>query len=269
MTQAIAKYAARKMLSSEMEKYKEKAPVGEYDPFYEFIDHPRKPGKKKKVKKQVPAWIPEHDANILARARKTAYRLDCCLFNFLGIRFGWSSVIGIVPAAGDALDTALSLKLVNTMRKVEGGLPGRVLLMMILYVLMDFFVGLVPFVGDLVDAAFRANSKNVRLLEEHLDKKYKPQVVKDEQRKERDVTGRRRRPATVYEEFSDDEYERAGIIREGRDNRDDRDDREAVRQPARAYSGRRDRIADEEMGYGRSERRDDRPSRNNTRSSRR
>ena len=30
MTQAIAKYAAKKMLSSEMNKYKDKAPVGQY-----------------------------------------------------------------------------------------------------------------------------------------------------------------------------------------------------------------------------------------------
>lgn len=214
----------------------------------------------------MPAWIPEHDANILARARKTAYRLDCSLFNFLGVRFGWSSVIGIVPAAGDALDLAFAAKLVHSMSKVEGGLPGSVLGMMVIYMLMDFLVGLIPFVGDLADAAFRANSKNVRLLEEHLDKKYKPQIVKDEELAERKATGHRRRPATVYEDFSDDEYERAGVIREGRN---DRDDRNAVRQPARAYSGRRDRISDEEMGHGRSDRRDDRPSRNNTKSSRR
>jgi hypothetical protein len=30
MTQAIAKYAAKKMLSSEMNKYKDKAPAGQY-----------------------------------------------------------------------------------------------------------------------------------------------------------------------------------------------------------------------------------------------
>ncbi|KAJ4352194.1 uncharacterized protein N0V89_007541 [Didymosphaeria variabile] len=251
MTQAIAKYAARKMLSSEMNKYKDKAPVGQYDPFYEEIPHPRKPGKMKKVKKQVPAYIPEHDANILARARKTAYRLDCCLFNFLGIRFGWSSVIGIVPAAGDAMDTALAAKLVKNMTKVEGGLPRGVLMMMLFNLIIDFVVGLIPIIGDLADAAIRANSKNVRLLEEHLDKKYKPKGLKSP------------RPATVYEDFSDEEYERAGIIRDGRDDRDD------IRQPARAYSGRRDRVTDEEMGYGQNDRRDDRPSRNTTRSSRR
>ncbi|OAF98765.1 uncharacterized protein CC84DRAFT_1169914 [Paraphaeosphaeria sporulosa] len=259
MTQVIAKYAARKMLNSSMEKYKDKAPADEYDPFYEYIDHPRKPGKKKKVKKQIPAWIPEHDANILAKARKSAYRLDCCLFNFLGVRFGWSSVIGFVPVAGDAADFALAGNLVKNMSKVDGGLPRGTFLMMLLNILMDFFVGLIPFVGDLIDAAFRANSKNVRLLEEHLDKKYKPQELVDDDRRQK----RHPRPATVYEDFSDDEYERTGVIRDGRDDRD------AVRQPARAHSARRDRIADEEMGYDRSDRRDDRPSRNNTRSSRR
>ena len=55
----------------------------------------------KKVKKQIPAYIPSHDADILAKARKRAYKLDFCLFNFLGFRFGWSSVIGLIPAIGD------------------------------------------------------------------------------------------------------------------------------------------------------------------------
>jgi hypothetical protein len=216
----------------------------------------------------VPAYIPEHDANILARARKTAYRLDCCLFNFLGVRFGWSSVIGIVPAVGDAVDSALAAKLIRNMTKVEGGLPSGILIMMAMNLVIDFLVGLIPFVGDLADAAMRANSRNVRLLEKHLDKKYKPKRIEELEDEEERRTGHRPRPATVYEEFSDEEYERAGIVREGRDD---------VQRPARAYSGRRDRVRDEEMGYGRddrrddrrNDRRDDRPSRNNTRSSRR
>lgn len=212
----------------------------------------------------MPFYIPEHDANILARSRKTAYRLDCCLFNLLGIRFGWSSVIGLVPAAGDAIDFAFSFKLIKNMRKVDGGLPNGILLMMAINILIDFFIGLIPIIGDLADAAMRANSRNVRLLEEHLDKKYKPKEVEELERNEYEETHERRRPATVYEDFSDEEYERAGVIRDGRDD---------VQQPARAYSGRRDRIRDEEMGYSRNDkrdvRRDNRPSRNNTRSSRR
>lgn len=63
-----------------------------------MIPDPRKPGKMKKVKKQVPVYIPEHDAMILAKMRKRAYSLDMALFDAFGMRFGWSSVIGIVPA---------------------------------------------------------------------------------------------------------------------------------------------------------------------------
>ena len=50
------------------------------------------------MKKQVPDYIPEHDAVILAKMRSRAYKLDMCLFNLMGIRFGWSSVVGIIPA---------------------------------------------------------------------------------------------------------------------------------------------------------------------------
>ncbi|KAF1967968.1 hypothetical protein BU23DRAFT_402320, partial [Bimuria novae-zelandiae CBS 107.79] len=250
MAQVVAKYAAKKLLSDELDKYQKKEPAGQYDPYYERIPDPKRPGKKgKKVKKQIPAYIPEHDANVLARARKWAYRLDCSLFNIGSIRFGWSSVIGIVPAIGDAADSILALMLIQKMWKVECGLPALILMRMLFNVGLDFVLGLIPIIGDLADAAMRANSKNVRLLEEHLDRKYKPQQVRDADIEEEKRTGHRRRPATVYEDFSDEEIERAGIIRDGRDN---------VQQPARAYSGRRDRIVDEEMGYGRSDRREDR-----------
>lgn len=66
------------------------------DPYFAEITDPRT-GKKKKVKKQIPSYIPEHDAMILAKMRSRAYKLDMGLFNFAGTRFGWSSVIGIVP----------------------------------------------------------------------------------------------------------------------------------------------------------------------------
>jgi hypothetical protein len=226
-----------------------------------MIPNPKKPGKLKKVKKQVPAYIPSHDADILARARKSAYRLDFSLFNFLGFRFGWSSVIGIVPVVGDAADGSLSLLLINRMRKVEGGLPQSVLIMMLFNFLLDFLVGLIPFVGDLADASFKCNSKNVRLLEQHLDKVHKPQqLVDQEARLPRD---QRPRPATVYEDFSDEEEDRRNTFN---------DAHEDVRHPTRAHSGRIERQRDEEMGLPVSDARPSRnegPSRHATKSSRR
>jgi len=226
-----------------------------------MIPHPTKPNKTKKVKKQIAAYIPEHDANVLARARKTAYRLDFALFSFAGIRFGWSSVIGLVPVIGDGADAALAAKLIYSMSKVEGGLPWSVFLMMAINLALDFAVGLIPFVGDLADAAIKCNGKNVRLLEKHLDKVHKPKsLVEAESHMDK---RKRPRPASVYVDFSDDENERRG-------NFDDRHDN--VRQPQRAHSGRRERPVDEEMGLPRQDTRrthEERPSRNNTKSSRR
>ena len=250
------------MLSKEMDKYKSKKVESEYDPFYEMIPHPKKPGKMKKVKKQVPAYIPSHDADILARARKSAYRLDFCLFNFMGLRFGWSSVIGLVPVVGDALDAGMALNLIRQMKKVECGIPGSVMIMMLFNLVVDFLVGLVPFVGDLADAAVKCNSRNVRLFEKHLDKVYKPKAVIEAE--ERLPAERRPRPATVYEDFSDEEEERRNTFDDRHDN---------VRHPQRAYSGRRERVPDEEMGIPRRDthrsHRSEKPSRHNTKSSRR
>ena len=185
--------------------------------------------------------------------------MDYALFTLLGVRFGWSSVIGLVPAIGDAADALLAFNLILNMRKVECGLPGSVLLMMMVNLAIDFLVGLVPFIGDLADAAVKCNGKNVRLLEEHLDKVFKPQELKA--RDSQLPRERRPRPASVYVDL-DDPQDRRNMLD------DDSDD---VRVPQQAYSGRRPQ--DEEMGIPRqdtrSSRRDDRPSRNNTKSSRR
>lgn len=213
------------MLRGQMAKYQSKKPCGDDDPFFAYIDDSRKPGKQKKVKKTVPAYIPEHDANVLAKMRRRAYRLDMSLFEFLGTRFGWSSVIGIVPAAGDALDAAIALLLVRGCMKVKGGLPMGVLIQMLINVAIDFLVGLIPFLGDIADAYFKANTKNCRLLETHLDSLYKPDAL----RAAKDRSGKRPAPATAYEDFSDEEDDRRAFLQETRPHTDGAQD---IRRPA-------------------------------------
>ncbi|TID18885.1 hypothetical protein E2P81_ATG05859 [Venturia nashicola] len=210
MAAVVGKYAAKKMLSKQLNQYKDKEPAGQYDPYYEYRTNPRT-GKQKKYKKQIPAYIPEHDADVLASVRKRAYRLDMSLFNFMGIRFGWSSVIGIVPAAGDAIDGAMALNLVRKCMQVTDGLPSGVIMNMLVWVIIDFVIGLVPFVGDILDASIKANSKNVRILEEHLDKKYKPSEIARREKEAAEEAKRKNQeyhppaPATVYEDMSDDD----------------------------------------------------------------
>ncbi|KAK5119108.1 hypothetical protein LTR62_000319 [Meristemomyces frigidus] len=221
MAQVVGKYAAQKLLGSQFKQYADKKVERGDDPYFALIPDPKRLGKTKKVKKQIPAYIPDHDALILASAKKSAYRLDMCLFNLFGIRFGWEAVIGIIPFAGDAVGVAMALLVMQKCASIEGGLPSSVRTWMLINILIDFAVGLVPFIGDLADAAFKCNTKNVALLEKHLDQKYRPGASGARREDERvpgvDREQRRKNrqsgifvaddppPATVFEEFSDDE----------------------------------------------------------------
>lgn len=72
------------------------------DPYFEHVPATRlngkSDGKVKKRKKALPPGISEHDAKVLTKVKRRAYRLDLSLFNCCGIRFGWSSAIALVPA---------------------------------------------------------------------------------------------------------------------------------------------------------------------------
>ena len=60
----------------------------------------------------------------------------------------------------------VSLYIVNEARKM--GLPQHKLLRMLGNVALDVAAGSVPVVGDLFDMAFKANLRNLAIIEEHL-----------------------------------------------------------------------------------------------------
>lgn len=63
------------------------------------------------------------------------------------------------------------MMVVKTCEGVEGGLPSHLRMMMLVNVIIDFIIGLVPFVGDIVDAVFKCNTRNAVILEKHLREK--------------------------------------------------------------------------------------------------
>jgi hypothetical protein len=65
----------------------------------------------------------------------------------------------------------MAVMVLRTCEQVEGGLPADVKSKMLFNIAVDFGIGLVPFIGDLADALFRANTKNAVLLEKHLRQK--------------------------------------------------------------------------------------------------
>jgi hypothetical protein len=82
------------------------------------------------------------------------------------IRFGWDSLIGLVPVAGDSCTTLMSVYLMWEARRL--GVSKWTLWRMLGNIGIDFMVGAVPLVGDLCDVAWRANRKNLKLLQKEL-----------------------------------------------------------------------------------------------------
>ncbi|KAJ5817664.1 hypothetical protein N7447_007672 [Penicillium robsamsonii] len=148
---------------------------GTEDPYFEEVPASRLGrtfGKKtKKRRKAIPPGLSDNDSKVLTKVKRRAYQLDYALFGLCGIRFGWGSVVGIIPFIGDASDAALAMMVVKSCEGIDGGLPQALRMKMLLNVIMDFFIGLVPFIGDLADAVYKANTRNAILLETHLRQK--------------------------------------------------------------------------------------------------
>jgi hypothetical protein len=63
------------------------------------------------------------------------------------------------------------MMVLRTCEQIEGGLPADVKSKMMFNIVVDFFIGLVPFLGDLADAVFKANTRNAVELEKLLRKR--------------------------------------------------------------------------------------------------
>lgn len=72
---------------------------------------------------------------------------------------------------GDVLDAMMAMMVLRTCQQVEGGLPADVTMRMYLNIIIDFGMGLLPIIGDIADALYRANTKNAAVLEKHLRQK--------------------------------------------------------------------------------------------------
>jgi hypothetical protein len=83
-------------------------------------------------------------------------------------RFGLDAIIGLVPGFGDAAGSLMSAYIVVQAARL--GAPASSLVRMVLNVGIEAVVGAIPFAGDLFDAWFKANVRNVRLLRQELDR---------------------------------------------------------------------------------------------------
>jgi hypothetical protein len=111
---------------------------------------------------------PEIEAAV-ARIEAVARIMDG-LFEIPGtnIRVGLDAIIGLVPVVGDLLSQVISSYIIWEARQL--GVSRFTMARMIANSAIDTAVGIIPFVGDAFDVAFRANLKNLALLKAHLEK---------------------------------------------------------------------------------------------------
>jgi hypothetical protein len=83
-------------------------------------------------------------------------------------RFGFDGLIGLAPGIGDAVTTLAALYIVAEAWRL--GVPNRTLARMIGNVAIDAALGAVPVVGDVFDVVWKANRRNIALLERDLHK---------------------------------------------------------------------------------------------------
>ena len=81
-----------------------------------------------------------------------------------GIKVGWDGILGLIPGVGDYVTSILSFYIIFRSAQMGAGLSS--IIRMILNVLIDVLLGQIPMLGDIFDFAWKANKKNIKILDE-------------------------------------------------------------------------------------------------------
>lgn len=102
----------------------------------------------------------------LVRIRRLAWWLDQGIrIPGTQIRIGLDPILGLVPGIGDSAGAVLGA--VILWEGVRAGVPRLTLVRMAANIVLDTAVGSVPVAGDVFDAAWKSNTRNIDLLERH------------------------------------------------------------------------------------------------------
>ena len=107
--------------------------------------------------------VPETvDEAAVRRMQVVAYALDDSIeVPGTNVRVGLDPLLGLLPVAGDAASAAFSAYVI--LESARLGVPYSTLVRMVANVSLDFAVGTIPVVGDLFDAVWKANRRNLEL----------------------------------------------------------------------------------------------------------
>ncbi|MBW4597045.1 MAG: DUF4112 domain-containing protein [Brasilonema angustatum HA4187-MV1] len=114
-----------------------------------------------------PIIEPDVSVPTLRRLRQLSRLLDRAItLPGTQVSVGLDPIIGLIPVGGDFLGVMLSAYIVLEAARL--GAPAATLSRMMINIILDGLVGAIPIAGDLFDFAWKANERNVKLLEDHL-----------------------------------------------------------------------------------------------------
>lgn len=90
-------------------------------------------------------------------------------FSLFGIKFGFDSLLGLIPVAGDVTTGVAGVVALASAFRLK--LPLSAKLHILWNLGFDTALGAIPVVGDIFDFFFKSNTKNFRVVEKHLAKK--------------------------------------------------------------------------------------------------
>lgn len=88
-------------------------------------------------------------------------------FNVFGIRFGIDPLLDMLPGFGSTIGAAISCYLFWIAYQLK--VPARIYWTMGWHILLDYLLGILPFIGVVVDLFYRSNTKNLGLLTPFID----------------------------------------------------------------------------------------------------
>jgi len=114
-----------------------------------------------------PGGRDEHGQRALKRLRMITQLFDQA-FGIPGTkwRFGLDALFGLVPGLGDIAGALVAVYAMQVARQLNA--PPVVRLHMLSNIALDALIGMVPLAGDLFDFAFKAQTRNLALLDAYL-----------------------------------------------------------------------------------------------------
>ena len=85
-----------------------------------------------------------------------------------GRKIGLDPIVGLIPGIGDFIGAVLSAYII--LEAARADVSGFTLVRMVTNVAFDTLLGSIPVIGDVFDAMWKSNTKNVSLLERHLSR---------------------------------------------------------------------------------------------------